>query len=540
MPRPGARTLFEDREILVLHCPGAPGQTLVTFADLTFRPHGGAFWGRETAEKLGMDAIGFVAKRENWYPAASVAAAAAAVRAVLQPRSLAYGYSMGAYGALKHGARLGIGSAIAVAPQVSIAPGDVPRDNRFHRFFRPGLHRQMRIQPGDLAPFAAVLADPYDPVDWAHARMAAAAGPVHLLRAPHAGHAAIWLLTGSEALAEVLDPALSADIDGLRAVLRDRRARSGHWFRLMGRAAARLGHADCAETLWARAEALGIPPSTIVAERAGAMADRAHRQVGLGRVTEAIETCRALARQAPDAAVPIGRSAHVLLAAGAPAEAESAFRRALSMPGAAGDLHVGLSLALAGQGRRTEALAAAREGHAARPRDAEVATHYAHMLAGAGRQHLAEAERIFRAVLDRQPGAGLALFGLGHVLHEKGQRGEALLFAQRAVARLPGHHDALNLLARMVLQGGEATRAEQLFRRLQAEWPARPEPYGGLAQALMAQDRRTEAIGALRRGLAAVPGDATLEAALRRLTRRPTPIEKLVTRLRGVFGRPRR
>jgi predicted Zn-dependent protease len=306
----------------------------------------------------------------------------------------------------------------------------------------------------------------------------------------------------------------------------------------MGRAAWRLGHGACAERLWAQAGVLGIPASSIAAERADAMADRAQRLVGLGRAQDAIAACHVLGREAPDAAVPIGRSAHVLLAAGAPTDAEVVFRRALAQRSEAGDLHVGLSLALANQGRMAEALAAARTGHAARPRDAEVATHYAHMLAGAGRQNLAEAERIFRGVLDRQPGAGLALFGLSRVLGGRGQRNEALLFAQRAVARLPGHHDSLDWLARLVLQGGEATRAEQLFRRLQVEWPARPEPYLGLAAALLAQDRRSEAIGALRRGLTAVPGDAALEARLRRLTRRPTPLSRLVTRLRGFFGRP--
>jgi tetratricopeptide (TPR) repeat protein len=537
MPPPDTRVLFEDREILVLHRPGRSDHTLVTFADLTFRPAGHAFWGRDAAEKLGQDAIGFVAKRENWYPVVSVRAAAPRVRAALKPRSIAYGYSMGAYGALKHGALLGVTSALAVAPQASIAPAEVPRDTRFHGFHRPGLHQEMRIAAADLAPVATVLADPYDALDWQHATMIAAAGPAQLLRAPLAGHAAIWLLAGSDALAEMLEPALAGDIAAMRAVLRGRRSRSGHWFRIMGRAALRRGHPRLAETLWDRAGALGIAAPVIAAERADAMADRAQCLAEAGRLPEAAAVSRALIAAAPGAAVPVGRAAHLLLAAAPPAEAEDAFRRALALRPAAADLEIGLSLALAAQGRPREALEAARAAHAANPADVALATHYAHLLNAAGRAQRPEAERIFRAIVARQPGAGLALYGLAGVVADRGDLAQALALALRAVARLPGHAESLALLARLALRVGQVPRAERLFRRLQRDFPARPEAWLGLADALEAQGRRGEAVGALRRGLARLPGDAALQARLRALTAPPSLPARLAARLRGMLGR---
>ncbi len=460
------------------------------------------------------------------------------MRAVLKPRSVAYGYSMGAYGALKHGARLGIGAAVAVAPQVSIAPTDVPADARFHRFFRPGLHRGMRVAAADLAPFVAVLADPYDAQDWAHARLAAAAGSVHLLPTPHAGHAAIWLVAGTEALAQMLGPVLDRDIAGMRAMLRARRAGSGHWFRLMGRAAWSHGHARLAQTLWDRAGALGIPPAVLAQERATAAVERAQRLIALGRRAEAVETCRALVREAAPGDASLGQAAHLLLAAGAPAEAEAAFRAALAALPEAGDLHAGLSLALAGQGRGREALEAARAGHAALPQHADLATHYAHLLRGEGHDGRAEAERIFRAVLARDPGTGLAHYGLSVLLADRGAAPEALHQAERAVARLPGHHEALDWLAGLALRAGDAPRAERLYRRLQRQAADRPAGYLGLAAALCAQDRRAEAVGALRRGLSALPGNADLAARLADLTRGPGGMAGLVARLRRVFGRP--
>src|SRR4051794_10196197 len=123
---PGNSILYEDEEIVVIHRPAPRGAaaaggelpggldtpaplTLVTFADLTFRPDGHAIWGREPAAKMGLDAIGFVAKRENWFPAAAMQKAAPAVRALLGGGpALCYGYSMGGYAALKYARLLGV------------------------------------------------------------------------------------------------------------------------------------------------------------------------------------------------------------------------------------------------------------------------------------------------------------------------------------------------------------------------------------------------------------------------------------------------
>uniref|UniRef100_UPI0018E03092 hypothetical protein n=1 Tax=Roseomonas rosulenta TaxID=2748667 RepID=UPI0018E03092 len=322
---PARRVIFRDREILVVHQPGRSAHSLVTFSDLTFRPDGTAFWGEEAATKLGLDTVGFVAQRENWFPRASVEAALAAVRQVLKPRVVPYGYSMGAHGALKHAARLSAAGTIAVAPQASIAPADVSWDARFHRFHRPLPHRDMRLAAADLAPFAAVIADPYDTVDWRHARLAAEAGPVHLLRTPLAGHAAIWLLANTETLEALLAAVLAGDAAAMRAVLRQRRAQSGHWFRLMARAAFGRGHARLAEALWTRAGELGVAPAVLRFERADSLADRALRLIALGRTAEAVEVCRTLAALSPGAWQRVGRAAHLLLAAGAAAEAEATF-----------------------------------------------------------------------------------------------------------------------------------------------------------------------------------------------------------------------
>jgi tetratricopeptide (TPR) repeat protein len=535
------RVIFRDREIVVVHQPGASAYSLVTFSDLTFRPEGRSFWGEEVATKLGLDTVGVVARRENWFPRASMQAAAAAIRAVLKPQAVTYGYSMGAHGALKHAALLGAASTIAVTPQASIAPADVPWDERFHGFHRMPLHRDMRVSAADVAPFTAVIADPYHELDWRNARMAASATGTHLLRAPLSGHAAIWLLAATETLEAMLAAALAGDAAAMHAVLRQRRAQSGQWFRLMARAAFGRGHARLAENLWTRAGELGVSPAVLRYERAEALADRALRLIALGRVEDAAQACRTLAALSPQAAPRVGRAAHLLLSAGAAAEAEATFRRAIELRPAGADLHLGLSLSMAMQGRAADALAAAAQGHAAAPGDIDLGSHYGHLLNAAGPGRQADAEAIFRAVLAQDPRAGQALFGLSTVLAARGAVAEALVLAHRAAARLPGRPDVQEWHPRMLLRAGRAMQAERIFRRLAHADASRPAAHLGWADALVALDRRGEAIAALRRGLASLPGDPALAARLRELTAPATRLRAgIVDRLRGLFARAAR
>lgn len=98
--------LFEEEEIQVVRRAGTSPFTVVTFAGLELRPGPGIFWGREPVEHLDLDCIGFVSKRENWYPVASIEGSADIVHRAAKPVSIGYGYSMGGYAALKHGRRL--------------------------------------------------------------------------------------------------------------------------------------------------------------------------------------------------------------------------------------------------------------------------------------------------------------------------------------------------------------------------------------------------------------------------------------------------
>jgi len=78
--------LYEDDELLAIgHSVENSSHDflLITFAYAGMRSDGTHFWGLPLARRLGMNAVGFVAKKLNWYPASSVLAAVDALQPLL-------------------------------------------------------------------------------------------------------------------------------------------------------------------------------------------------------------------------------------------------------------------------------------------------------------------------------------------------------------------------------------------------------------------------------------------------------------------------
>lgn len=463
--------LFEDDHIQVLHRPGSANYTLVTFADLTMRPGGGCFYARDVAEKMDIPTIGFVAKRENWYPVASVDAAATspAFRAALPAtRTVGYGYSMGGYAALKHGRRLGLTGVLAVAPQCTIDPRDPPWDARYAEFYRPEQHAGMCVRTEDLAPVSVVLADPYDPTDGPHARqVVAAAGPeakVLWLRAPHLGHAAIWMLASSELLVNVTRRVVNRLEHELPHFMRKVvRRKSAHWHRLMGVAAMRHNHARVAERLWQRAVRLGLDKAVLDAMRLEALEQRAWRLHALGQRAAAVAAMRDAALRHPDDVQARLRIAHALIALSDWTGAEEQFRLLVDEDETRAEAWLGLSLALAAQGRRRAAIECGSRGHSIAPADARLATHLGHLLVAEDMP--GEAEQVFAAALAAQPGNGSALQGLSHLRAARGDLDLAIRLAAQAEAALPGQAEACTWHGRLLLASGQAEEARVAFER---------------------------------------------------------------------------
>jgi hypothetical protein len=111
-----SKIIYEDNDCVAIHLPGKSNFTLITFGGLTHRPNGLWFWGKEVAEKIGFDSIGIVAKSVHWYPRSAIERLVPAIESHSQTTRVGYGFSMGAFGALKNGRLLGLTHVLALSP----------------------------------------------------------------------------------------------------------------------------------------------------------------------------------------------------------------------------------------------------------------------------------------------------------------------------------------------------------------------------------------------------------------------------------------
>ncbi|MCG7362181.1 tetratricopeptide repeat protein [Roseomonas sp. ACRSG] len=546
----GSAILYEDEEILVIHRPVArdavargaeagaelPGGltapaplTLVTFADLTFRPDGDAIWGQEPATKLGLDAIGFVAKRENWFPAASMRKAAPAVRALLGGRpALCYGYSMGGYAALKYARLLGVSRALGVCPQASISPADLPEDKRFHKFHDRALHAGMRLTPADTPEFGVMMADPYHPDDRLNAHMLAADGGIHWLRTPFVGHAAIWLLTETAFLRQVFDLIGASDMATLAAMLRARRRENVHWFFWVAHHAFLRNRVALATRLWDRAEELGLDRQIREQEVMRLLGDAMRRLIDKGRREEARALALRRAGECAGDAVALAQIGHILVGMGEGEAAEEPFRASLALRQDIANVYGGLSLVVASKGRVNEAIDIAMDGIRTVPGDADLHIHLGYLLLNAAR--LEDAQAQFEIVLGQLPQHAGALTGKSNVLAAYGRQAEAIELMREAIELAPRDAGMRVWLGQLLLVVGEPLEAEPHFRVALELAPQVGAAHIGLARALERTGRLEEARHVAADAAAALPHDTRVQAIHRRMgppdAARPEPVEE--------------
>ncbi|MFC3441905.1 hypothetical protein ACFOKF_12075 [Sphingobium rhizovicinum] len=236
----------DDVEVKFLDQGGS--RLLMTFAPLNYNETMDLFWGHRFARKAGLSAIGFVAKKPNWYPGIYVRPAIEAIAALLArfPDRIAYGSSMGGYGALKYSSALGATATLAFGPQTSINPADGITQPGFTRHFIAGLHDDMAVDGADVAANSYLFYDPRERFDLANAGMIGQAAPaIHQVRIPFAGHECVKIIAGSEPALRLIDLCARGDLQGVNRAVRALRAPSG--VRATGIARALLArHPDCA------------------------------------------------------------------------------------------------------------------------------------------------------------------------------------------------------------------------------------------------------------------------------------------------------
>lgn len=224
--------IFEDDEVSVYFSAAGGKTAILSYSSMRhdFATKGIPALGM--MESYGYDTFGIIARRDNWYPVVSMQAVAQVLRTRLAPyhRRLAYGSSMGAYGAIKHSARLGCDFVLALAPQYTIDPKQVGDwDGRYHTNFRAELNTGMEIVPQDLGGQITVIADPFYKMDMRHAAHIATLGAVNIVPGSGCEHLVIQPLAGREVMGRFLQALMVGDHDRAKAIYRQSRKASPYY-----------------------------------------------------------------------------------------------------------------------------------------------------------------------------------------------------------------------------------------------------------------------------------------------------------------------
>lgn len=324
---------------------------------------------------------------------------------------------------------------LSISPQLTIDPGEVPDDQRFHRFHKPEVHGGMRVTSADLARFPVLMADPYDPEDRLHWMAAPAA--IHRIPLPFMGHGAVWMLASSRLMAKALDRLLANDAAGLHRVLRSERSTSPDWHRWVSYTALARGKEQLADQILRR----GIDLSFL--RPVDAQAIRGHGLEGrLRRVLRHNPAAGEIGTVAERAKVAYGRNtaglmrvANLLFSHNRFEESERIFAAVIAVNIHVADAHFRRVQSLRRLNRLPDALEGARQGAACVPNDARLMTILGHLMLEQQDGHGAEAA--YRAAVATDPTHGPAWLALSRRMEADGRLAEAKDAAERALTYLP-------------------------------------------------------------------------------------------------------
>ena len=126
---------------------------------------------------------------------------------------------------------------------------------------------------------------------------------------------------------------------------------------------------------------------------------------------------------------------------------------------------------------------------------------------------LADAESLYRAVLDKHPDNVDAIQGLAVLCHHRGQPEEALALFRRAIGLDPNSRVADRQLGRLLEQRGDPVGAAICYRRAARLRPLDAAAQADLARTLAGQGEVAEAIEHYRHAVALAPDDAWIQIA---------------------------
>jgi predicted O-linked N-acetylglucosamine transferase (SPINDLY family) len=246
-----------------------------------------------------------------------------------------------------------------------------------------------------------------------------------------------------------------------------------------------------------------------VLEREPRHADALHLMGVLAFQTGRHDVAETLISRAIDvkpAADYCGNLGLVLAAAGRPAEAVAAYRRALALRVDFPEAHNNLGNALRQSGDAAGAAAAYSKAITLRPGFSEAFNNLGLVLGELGEDD--NAIEAFTAAIALQPNAADARNNLGNVLHRKGELARAIACWREALSLRPDYPEALNNLGNGLKECGRDDEAANAFQQAVALQPNFPEAWNNLGVMQCGRGEVAAAIISCRRAVEQRPAYA--------------------------------
>jgi hypothetical protein len=330
--------LFDGDDIRIVASYHGSDAVVLSFSPRPQRPGDNLRgFGRDFFDGQGITGIYVVAHWANWWQSAEMEAAIEAVRKsglVRDARhSMAYGGSMGGFGALKYAEAFECKRALIVSPQVSIDPADIPFETRWAEDLskltlrdpdsRTGLGNDCRY---------TVIFDPFDLGDAKHVALLPKHPQLQLLSLPFCSHSPLMFFKEVGYLKTLVLKALVAQPDFADIRSQSRKGRRGSPTYLAGVAVAANRNKHMALACWAAGARFDLDPASpggfyayarlfgsdgqyekcvSVADRhleahpgsRHGLVQRRNALINLQRTDEALEVAEELLRLGPDASI---------------------------------------------------------------------------------------------------------------------------------------------------------------------------------------------------------------------------------------------
>ncbi|TRU16228.1 MAG: hypothetical protein EWV59_02315 [Microcystis aeruginosa Ma_MB_F_20061100_S19D] len=189
------------------------------------------FWGESFFRKNNISAIGINTRSPNWYPGESMLLVVNEIKKYIgQRKIITYGFSQGAYGALKYSKALNASVSLAFSPMIGINPIDVEKfDRRFIRYYESNKANGEIIRDADIGGTIYIFFDSKFPVDAENARLLLKLPGTIPINCPFTNHDSVRLVTEGGIALALLTLFMSnknVDLREVRRLIRQARGKS--------------------------------------------------------------------------------------------------------------------------------------------------------------------------------------------------------------------------------------------------------------------------------------------------------------------------